>query len=186
MRPELDPIDKYIEFCLNSSNNLPRTNENMGMPDTKVFPPQPGSIGECGLAARTSPIPVSEMQSCSEYWSDRLAKVATGTGTLALLASLRDARGMYSDRESEHASGEAETQRVLSKDHHQTLLAWLRMSLEQQSRDLASYFAVDARAAGLARNRGAWIERLTPSGASPQEREFFSHDLCLLLDAVHL
>jgi hypothetical protein len=139
----------------------------MGMPDIKIFTSEPGSV-----------------LSCSDYWSDRLAKVPTVSGKLSLLASLRDSRGAYCDCESEAGFGDAETQRTLAKFHTQVFLDWLKMNLENQSRDLSSYLAVDERASEFTCDRDAWAGRLTPAAASAQERELFAHDLCLLLDAM--
>ena len=139
---------------------------------------------EEGAAAPASPILATGAQSCVDHWSGRLAQVPTISGTLALLAALRDPQGNYSDRESERDFGELETERTLTRLHAQTFFDWLKMNLEQQSRDLLSYFAMDARAAGFARNRDEWIGRLTAAGANVQERELFRHDFCLLLDTV--
>jgi len=139
---------------------------------------------EEGAAAPASPIVVNGTQSCAAYWSERLAQVPTISGTLALLAALRDAQGNYSDRESERDFDELETEHTLTRLHSETFFDWLKMNLEQQSRDLLSYFAMDARAAGFARNRDEWIGRLTPAGASFEERELFRHDFCLVLDTV--
>jgi DNA-binding MarR family transcriptional regulator len=131
-----------------------------------------------------SPILSGGAQTCSDNWSDRLARIPTVSGTLAQLAALRDSRGNYRDRESEREFGEAETQKVLLKLHAQVFVDWLSMNLQQQSRDLACFFSMDARAAGYAHAGGEWIERLVPPGAKQQEKELFIHEMQLLLEAV--
>lgn len=135
-------------------------------------------------APSASPIISTITQSASDYWGDRLAMIPTAFGSLALLASLRDARGNYVDRESDQEFGPAETQRVLSKLHAQCFVDWLKMSLEQQSRDLTCYFSKNRPVAVAVDDRSEWMERLAPAAAKPQERELFGHDLELLLDTV--
>ena len=139
---------------------------------------------EASDAAASSPILTSSLESASDYWSDRMARIPTISGTLALLASLRDARGKYRDRESEHEFAEAEIEHVLAKLHSEAFLAWLNMNLQQQNRDLVCYFSMDSSAAANARERRDWIGRLVPAGASAQERELFAHDIELLLDRI--
>ena len=134
--------------------------------------------------AADSPILPSSGESAFDYWSDRLARIPTVSGTLALLASLRDARGRYRDREPQREFGEAETERVLARLHSEAFLAWLNMNLQQQNRDLVCYFSMDSSAAGNARERHDWIGRLVPAGASGQERELFAQDFELLLDQI--
>jgi DNA-binding MarR family transcriptional regulator len=121
---------------------------------------------------------------CSDYWGDRLAQIPTVFGSLALLASLRDSRGGYQDLESERDFGKVETERTLSKLHDQCLIDWLKMSMEQQTRDLTCYLAAGGDAQALSRNRQDWIARLAAPGSRQLERDLFAQDLALLLDTV--
>jgi hypothetical protein len=77
-----------------------------------------------------------------------------------------------------------ETVRVLSKLHYQAFLDWIRMTLEQQGRDLTCYLSSDGNAAKISRSRDQWIERLIPTVAKAQEKELFASDLDTLLDSV--
>lgn len=135
-------------------------------------------------APAASPVLSSGLSSAADYWGDRLTPIPTAFGGLALLASLRDARGVYRDMESERKFGQAETERVLAKLHAQCFVDWLKMSLERQSRDLACYFAVHGQASLFARDRCEWMERLAPATAKPQEKDLFTHDFELLLDQM--
>jgi hypothetical protein len=128
--------------------------------------------------------PRGKKTSVSDYWFERIARIPTVSGSLAFLASHRDASGHYHDRESECRFGEAETERVLGKLHAETFVGWLAMNLQQQSRDLTCYFSMDARAARYARAGREWIARLLPPGTNSPERELFTHDIELLLDRV--
>jgi len=131
-----------------------------------------------------SPIVSGNAQTAGDYWGDRLARIPTVSGTLSLLASLRNGDGTYRDDESVQEFGDAETQRVLAKLHAQAFIDWLKMTLQQQSRDLSCYFASDARAATYARNGLEWIARMIPAAAQGQERELFTRDMALLLDPL--
>jgi hypothetical protein len=131
-----------------------------------------------------NPVIAGFAESASDYWGDRVAKIPTVSGTLAFFASLRHDDGAYSDIESEREFGELETVRVLSKLHYQAFLDWIRMTLEQQGRDLTCYLSSDGNAAKISRSRDQWIERLIPTVAKAQEKELFASDLDTLLDSV--
>jgi hypothetical protein len=134
-------------------------------------------------APMESPLVSGNSQSAGDYWGDRLARIPTAAGTLALLASLRDADGNYRDVESEREFGDVENQRVLARLHAQVFVDWLNMTMQQQSRDLGCHFASDARAAEHLRAVN-WLERMIPASAQPQERELFTREIAMLLDAL--
>ena len=92
-------------------------------------------IAEAALAPST-------MQSCADFWEDRLTPITTVFGGLVFAALRRDrVTGKYQDAESAQTYGEAETQRVLARVHTRAFSEWIGLAPAQQVRDLALYLA---------------------------------------------
>jgi DNA-binding MarR family transcriptional regulator len=119
----------------------------------------------------------SSVQSASNFWGDRLARIPTAFGSLALVASLRDSGGTYRDVESEREFGEAETQRVLAKLHSQAFADWLRLDAEHQNRDLTCYFSENHQAPVSEQARAEWFVTLVPLSATREERQILAQRL---------
>lgn len=135
--------------------------------------------------AETVIVPVT-VQSCADYWGDKLAEIHTAFGTLVYLASFRDhTSGRYRDLASDREYGEAETSRTLSRLHGQAFREFLSLKLEQQSRDLSRYAA--SAAGGVERlylERRSLPHLLTPADAKAQEAQLFAEDLGTIVESL--
>ena len=122
---------------------------------------------------------------CAEYWAER-TQGFTMFGRLALFASCLDrATGQYRDTEALCEFDAAEISSIVSTLHSKTFLDWLRMDLDEQSRDLSSYLSTpEGRAAFLSFDRRELTDILAPRDAQPHERTLFNNDLTIVLLAL--
>jgi hypothetical protein len=119
-------------------------------------------------------------KTCSEHWSEKIARIPTLFGKLAFLSTFRvpDGDG-YADSGSALDYGEAETQRVLGRLHAQVFADWLNLRLQQQTADLTRYLAsAENGAASLDRSA---LARLGPANAEEEELDLFVHDIGSIL-----
>ena len=122
------------------------------------------------------------VQSCADYWREKLDQVPTLFGKLTTLASLRDGDGeAYTHSASERDYGPAETARTLGRLHVQVFTKWLSMGLEQQTSDFTSYLN---GAGGAPPENAGDLARLGPAGAKAEELSLFTQDLASILTAV--
>ena len=140
---------------------------------------------EAEAPAETEIVPVT-VQSCADYWGDKLAEIHTAFGSLAYLASFYDyASGRYRDLASDREYGEGETSRTLFRLHAQAFREFLGLKLEQQSRDIARYAA--SAPGGVERlylERRSLPHLLTPTDAKPQEAQLFAEDLGTIVESL--
>lgn len=140
---------------------------------------------EAEAPAETVIVPVT-VQSCADYWGDKLAEIHTAFGTLVYLASFRDhASGRYRDLASDREYGESETSRTLGRLHAQAFREFLSLKLEQQSRDLARYAA--SAPGGVERlylERRSLPHLLAPADIKPQEAQLFAEDLGTIVESL--
>ena len=127
------------------------------------------AIAEAALVATT-------IQSCADYWEDRLTPISTVFGGLAFVASLRDrTTGKYQDPESAQNYSEAETQRVLARLHTRAFTEWLGLAPAQQSRDLSLYVASKTTSwPKLSAGPRSLANELAPLGARQADVERFA------------
>ncbi len=135
-----------------------------------------------GLAVESSIIP-EVTQSCSDYWDERTVQSPNTFGTLALVASLRNAAtGEYYDEESSQRFGMTETARVLAALHARMFSAWLELPLREQQHYLARYLLSSPGGANKAQfEQQLWIEHLTPPDARVEEVLAFGHSIRIAL-----
>ena len=138
----------------------------MKSPDGSSHP-----AGHAGCPARTA-------------WGDKVAKITTAFGSLALTASFRDRlTGRYHEPESAREYGEAETARVLQRLHTRAFTEWTALSREQQKRDLGRYLAEsDASPARLSFELKELVNLMAPQTVKAEEADLFAHDLAMVLD----
>ncbi len=127
--------------------------------------------------------PVSEtvlapaaVQSCADYWEDRLTLITTVFGGLVFAASHRDrVSGKYQDGQSTQNYGEPETQRVLARLHARAFNEWLSLAPAQQSRDLTLFVASKTASwPKLSAGPRALANELAPSGARQADVDRFA------------
>jgi len=127
--------------------------------------------------------PPLPLQSCTDFWYDRLTRIATIFGGLAFLAASRDrSSGRYMDAETASRFGEAETHRVVARLHSRAFTDWMGLTPVQQSRDLSLYQASrDPNGPKLSTEPHTLAGLLAPAGARPEEVERFAAALATIL-----
>ena len=132
-------------------------------------------------AAAIMPVVV---QSCGDYWDERLTSINTLFGGLAFVSSYRDRQtGKYVDPETASRYGDAETNRVLARMHARAFSEWLGLTATQQVRDLAVYIASrEANGMKISTEPRAMAHSLAPFGARPDDIERFAQ--CLIAASV--
>jgi hypothetical protein len=138
-----------------------------------------GSVAPSPLMPQTTP-------SCSDYWDKRVERVTSAFGALSYLGLLRDCTtGEYLDEDSAREYGKAETAGVLHRFHTRAFAAWLRLSEEEQRRDLAQHLAhTRVSPSQLYFQRRELIHHLVPGGARSEEVEQFGRGLKALLESL--
>jgi hypothetical protein len=125
---------------------------------------------------------VTVERSCTQYWRERLERISTQFGRLAVFASFRSGEGQeYMDSESARDYGAEETARTLGRLHLQEFTRWLAMDLEQQRADLTSYLSGGDTPP---QSDSATLARLGPATAKEEELNLFTQDLASILSAV--
>ncbi len=141
---------------------------------------------EEGSPMEAAVIMPASVQSCADFWGDRLAHIPTAFGTLAYVTAFRNrTSGGYYEAASAREYGEAETSRTLARLHNQSFREWLSLNLEQQCRDLALHVA--STEGGMARLRmdlPDLARQLVPGDASPSEAQLFANDLMTVMENV--
>ncbi|HUA58020.1 MAG TPA: ATP-binding protein [Verrucomicrobiae bacterium] len=123
-------------------------------------------------------LPVS-VQTCADYWDERLTRIPTLFGGLAFAAGYRDRQsGKYVDPETSQRYGDAETHKVLSRLHARAFSEWLGMTAAQQVRDLGLFIASkEANGLRLSNDSSALANALAPEGARPEDVQRFAECL---------
>jgi DNA-binding MarR family transcriptional regulator len=132
--------------------------------------------------AEAALLPVA-VQSCADFWDDRLTPITTVFGGLVFAAGRRDRiSGKYQDADSAQAYGEAETHRVLARLHTRAFTEWMGLTPAQQGRDLALYMASkDSNGLKLSAGPRALANQLAPLGASQEDVDRFAGCLAAVL-----
>lgn len=129
-----------------------------------------------------------DRDAASSLWRRTLSQIPTTYGRLVYLASLRDLNsGTYEHNGLSLMFGDADAVAAILRSHEDAFAEWLNSPLEQQKADLDLYVA------SLSNNRRAVVEawlrvaphrNLIPSCARASERELFSSDFQLVLEAL--
>jgi hypothetical protein len=133
--------------------------------------------------SETTLLPLA-VQSCADYWEDRLTPITTVFGGLVFAARFRDRiSGKYLDAESTTAFGESETHRVLARLHTRSFTEWLGLTAAQQGRDLALYLVSKdaANCPKLSAGPRALANELAPIGARQADVDRFAGCLSAVL-----
>jgi len=142
---------------------------------------------EEGVSKAESVIMPVAVQTCADYWGDKVAEIHTAFGTLMFTASFRDrSSGRYHDAGSARQYGDSDTERTLARMHARSFQDWQSLSQEQQTRDLKSYLAcTEGAAERLKYDRLETARLLTPATAKPQDAQTFSQEFCAVLDSLY-
>ncbi|MBL8178698.1 MAG: hypothetical protein JNK48_28750 [Bryobacterales bacterium] len=121
----------------------------------------------------------------TDLWRNTLAQIPSLLGRLIYLSTLRDFNtGSYHHHGLATVYGEEEANNAMRLSHQDTFAQWLEFPLEQQKADLELYVA------GLEPERKRVVETwsriepyrtISPSSASPLEKQLFLTDLETLL-----
>jgi len=115
-----------------------------------------------------------------DVWRKILAQIPTLFGRLVFLASLRDpATGRYRHEALNAFLGEEDSDRALSRSHHQLFSEWLAYSLAEQKSDLDEYLNMTGGPRYVRHYDG-----LIPPAARDVERQLYLTDLETLLDLL--
>jgi DNA-binding MarR family transcriptional regulator len=138
---------------------------------------------EEGEAAAEVPIVRSQLQSCAEYWAERIAGIPTRMGVLAFLAASREnEQGVYRDATAERDYDPGEISAALREIHVRVFRDWLTMGLEQQRDDVSGYLADhEGRLLYECANGQELRSPLAPADTSDEELRLFRSDLAALL-----
>lgn len=113
-------------------------------------------------------------------WRKTLSQIPTLFGRLVFLASLRDnASGRYRHDVLSALMGPEDSDRTLSRSHHQLFSEWLGYSLSQQKEDLDEYLST----AGGPRHFRHY-HYLIPPTAREVERQLYLTDLETILELL--
>jgi|SRR5581483_2030682 len=116
----------------------------------------------------------------AEVWRKTLSQIPTLFGRLAYLASLRESPGgRYRHEVLTALLGPEDSDRALSRSHHQLFSEWLSYSLAEQKSDLDEYLNTE----GGTRNYRQY-QNLIPSNAREVERQLYLTDLETLMELL--
>jgi hypothetical protein len=174
-------LDRAFESCFlqEEAENVAVAAPAAAQPSASVSPaPAPPPPQE-------NPIMPMVTQSCSDYWGDQVAQIATAFGSLAFVAGFRNRlTGGYHDLDSARQYGEAETSRILQKLHIRAFIDWLGLNLEQQKRDLTRYLALENPGSRFNLEHRELVASVAPFGAKTEDIQRFSQYLASILDSV--
>ena len=127
----------------------------------------------------------SAVQTCTDYWDERLTRINTLIGGLAFAAGYRDRQtGRYTDAETSQRYGEAETHRVLSRLHARAFSEWMELTQAQQIRDLGLYAASrESNGIRFSTDPRSLAGSLAPVGARQADIDRFADCLSAALSA---
>jgi hypothetical protein len=115
-----------------------------------------------------------------EVWRKTISQIPTLFGRLVFLASLRDsATGRYRHDILNTLMGPEDSDRALSRSHHQLFSEWLAYSLAEQKSDLDEYLST----AGGPRHFRHY-HNLIPPTARDVERQLYLTDLETLMELL--
>ena len=128
---------------------------------------------------------VLERDPSADLWKHTLSHIPTVYGRIAYLAGLRDPNsGVYRHHGLASTFGRDESARALRESHEQIFRGWLRLSLEEKSRDLSDYLnnLEDPKALVLSHwTKSKSYRNQAPSSADEGEKLYFYSDLEALL-----
>lgn len=137
---------------------------------------------------RLRPRGVLERSPLADIFKNTLSRIPTHYGKLSYLASLRDANtGAYRHHGLSATFGREQSARALQESHEKVFEDWQALGLQDKHRDLTECFeSEEAPIATIARH---WLHSqlyltLVPDNASPAQREHYTHETSVLLEAL--